>query len=68
VAGECRLNAPVAAAERWAMFDLSGSGATGAGHFMTRREHVCGDFKDDFDWSLLPVAYLLRIGVPVDSR
>ena len=50
------------------MFDLSGSGATGAGHFMTRREHVCGDFKDDFDWSLLPVAYLLRIGVPFESR
>lgn len=33
-----------------------------AGHVMTRREHRCGDFKDDFDWHSLPAAYLRKIG------
>lgn len=31
-------------------------------HPYTQREHVCGAFKDDFDWSLLPDEYLQRIG------
>lgn len=33
-----------------------------AGHVMTPREHHCGDFKDEFDWSALPAHYLRRIG------
>jgi hypothetical protein len=33
-----------------------------AGHVMTPREHVCGEFKDDFDWPSLPMPYLRRIG------
>jgi hypothetical protein len=32
------------------------------GHVVTAREHVCGDFKDEFDWSSLPLAYRKRIG------
>lgn len=34
----------------------------GAGHIMTPREHHCGDFKDEFDWSSLPRSYLALIG------
>ena len=33
-----------------------------AGHVMTDRAHHCGDFKDDFDWSSLPLVYLKKIG------
>ena len=33
-----------------------------AGHVMTERDHHCGDFKDSFDWSSLPMLYLKRIG------
>lgn len=54
MAGECIRSAPVAGDERAAMFGISGSSlAIGAGHVMTPREHVCGEFKDDFDWSRL---------------
>lgn len=38
-----------------------------AGHIMTRREHHCGDFKDEFDWTCLPAAYLRKIGRPTPS-
>lgn len=38
--------------------------ASGAGHVITVRDHHCGDFKDDFDWSSLPLAYQRRVGVP----
>lgn len=27
-----------------------------SGHIMTPRDHVCGDFKDDFDWASIGVA------------
>jgi hypothetical protein len=33
-----------------------------AGHIMTPRQHRCGEFRDTFDWSSLPVPYLKRIG------
>lgn len=33
-----------------------------AGHVATPRGHVCGEFKDEFDWSTLPKAYLTQIG------
>jgi hypothetical protein len=36
-----------------------------SGHIMTPREHVCGDFKDGFDWLSLPLPYRKRIGAPV---
>jgi hypothetical protein len=62
--GECRRSAPVAATERLAMIGIAWSSLppAGAGHIMTTREHHCGDFKDDFDWSTLPPWYLRRIG------
>lgn len=61
--GDCVKSAPVCASERWAMVGLGWATiAPGAGHVVTPRQHVCGDFKDTFDWSTLPPAYLRRIG------
>ncbi len=63
VAGECRRSAPVPGEQRIAMLGMrSTSLLIPAGHVMTLREHHCGDFKDEFDWSSLPAAYLRRIG------
>jgi hypothetical protein len=63
VAGECTKSAPVSGEERYAMLRIyTPSLPTAAGHVMTRRDHRCGDFKDAFDWSTLPAAYLKRIG------
>jgi hypothetical protein len=46
--GECIKSAPVSGAERFAMLDIESSSLTpGAGHIMTPREHVCGEFKDE---------------------
>ena len=64
VAGDCLRSAPVAEGERWAMLGLSGQSlSTGAGHVVTLRSHVCGEFRDGFDWSSLPPAYQRRVGV-----
>jgi hypothetical protein len=64
--GECHKSAPVSAEARYSMvrmewhtFPLEGEDA---GHILTNREHLCGDFKDGFDWASLPRAYLRRIG------
>jgi len=34
------------------------------GQPFTKHDHVCGAFKDDFDWSTLGAEYLARIGAP----
>lgn len=48
VAGECIRTAPTSGAERFAMLGVTGSSLPlDAGHIMTPREHVCGEFKDD---------------------
>jgi len=61
--GECLNSPPVANAERWAMIGVAEwSLPTGAGHIATTREHVCGGFKDSFDWASLSVAYRKRVG------
>jgi hypothetical protein len=45
--GECIRAAPVSGTERLAMIGVTGSSlAIGAGHIMTRREHICGEFRD----------------------
>jgi hypothetical protein len=45
------------------MLGIEGSSlALVAGHVLTRADHVCGDFKDEFDWQSLPLPYLKRIG------
>lgn len=61
VIGECRRSAPVSAAERFSMvaFVPSAHGKSpDAGHIVTDRSHVCGEFKDECDWS--QVRYLKR--------
>lgn len=53
--GDCTRRAPVGAKRRWSMLGIEGSSlAPAAGHVVTARDHVCGDFKDDFDWSSTP--------------
>lgn len=67
-AGECIRSAPVPAAERWAMLGITLCTLhLGAGHVLTPADHHCGEFKDDFDWSTLPLPYRKRIGAPVDK-
>jgi hypothetical protein len=49
--------------QRAALLDMSGiSAPVGAGHALTLRQHICGEFKDDFDWRSLPLGYVVRIG------
>lgn len=64
--GDCLQSAPVSEAERWAMTGITGASAlrAGAGHVVTPRNHVCGQFADTFNWSSLPPAYRRRIGAP----
>lgn len=52
--GECTKTAPVAAKERYVMLSWVNRSSLplehDAGHILTRRDHKCGDFKDNFDW------------------
>lgn len=51
VAGECIKSAPVSGAERIAMLGIENpSTEPGAGHIITPRDHVCGEFEDTHDW------------------
>ena len=60
---DCTRSAPVCGAERAAMMEIeSCSLPIRAGHVITPREHVCGDFKDEFDWGTLPLPYRRRVG------
>lgn len=64
-AGSCTRHAPVSGRERWDMLGISGcSLRLQSGHVVTAAAHHCGDFKDEFDWSSLPLTYQLRVGVP----
>ena len=66
VVGECLKSAPVSSEERFSMVRIDWHTwrfrEPAAGHILTNREHRCGDFKDEFDWSTLPPHYLRRIG------
>lgn len=45
--GECIRSAPVAGHERTAMLGIDGASlVAGAGHVMTPRDHVCGEYRD----------------------
>lgn len=64
--GECTKSAPVSDVERWAMMGITNCSIPPAsGHIVTKSDHVCGDFKDEFDWSALPLPYRKRVGAPV---
>jgi len=46
--GECIRTVPTSGAERFAMLGATSySLSPGAGHIMTMRDHVCGEFKDE---------------------
>ena len=64
--GECHRSAPVSNEQRYSMVRIDWHTwrfrEPQAGHILTNREHHCGDFKDEFDWSILPPGYLRRIG------
>lgn len=61
--GECTRSAPVVSKERLAMIGISFSSLPPeAGHPYTPRDHHCGDFKDEFDWSTLSLGYRKRVG------
>lgn len=46
-AGACIRSAPVSGSERISMLGVSYTSLPlGAGHIMTTREHVCGEFRD----------------------
>jgi hypothetical protein len=65
VAGECTRSAPMDGEQRVAMLGIvGGSLDAGAGHAITPRGHHCGEFKDEFDWTSLPLAYRHRVGAP----
>lgn len=65
--GECRRSAPTMSSTDglqlmgidWCSRDF------GAGHMITNKDHHCGDFKDGFDWSSLPLPYRKRVGAPI---
>src|SRR3569833_212145 len=66
LAGDCTRSAPAPGKDRWNMLGIEGcSLKPSSGHIVTQREHVCGDFKDEFDWTSLPLPYRKRIGAPV---
>jgi len=45
--GECVKNAPVSGKERYGLLGISSlSIGVEAGHILTKRNHVCGDFAD----------------------
>ncbi len=51
VVGECSKSAPVSAEDRIGMLNIQLSSCNiDAGHIMTKRDHVCGDFIDTYKW------------------
>lgn len=66
--GECTAAAPVSSAERLAVVGIEGCSLPPAcGHPLTPRDHHCGSFRDEFDWTALPLPYRKRIGAPVTA-
>lgn len=64
--GECHRAAPVSGHERYDMLGMESSSLVlSAGHPLTPRIHHCGDFKDEFDWTSLPLSYRREIGAPI---
>lgn len=67
-AGDCTRSAPVSGHDRWEMLGITKcSLKLTAGHVVTAYDHVCGDFKDEFDWTTLPLGYRKRVGAPLDA-
>lgn len=61
--GECTLSPPVSQEQRLGYLGITScSMPESAGHVLTKRDDKCGQFRDDFDWSQLPLAYRRSIG------
>jgi hypothetical protein len=61
--GECYAAPPVSGQQVLHSMGIEFSSYIPApGQPYTAHDHVCGTFKDDFDWSTLPADYLERIG------
>lgn len=61
--GDCTKSKLVGGVERWDALGIDRcSLRLPAGHVITKRDYVCGNFKDDFDWSSLPLPYRKHIG------
>lgn len=63
--GNCTKSMIVSGEERGDMLGINWSSVRlPAGHAVTTRDYVCGQFKDEFDWSSLPLPYRVRVGDP----
>lgn len=52
VVGECTKSPPVSADEAARFIGMNSCSIKGsAGHVMTKRDHICGDFIDTYDWN-----------------
>lgn len=61
--GECTSAPPVSGADVLRSLGIDWCTYTPPpGQPFTSHDHVCGAFKDDFDWSSLPPEYLNEIG------
>jgi hypothetical protein len=61
--GDCTKSAPVDGHTRWEMLGIEKCSLKPLpGHIVTACDHVCGSFKDEFDWTTLPLPYRKRIG------
>jgi len=66
--GECTKAAIVPGKERMDALGISWtSQRVTSGHPITDRSYKCGQFKDEFDWTTLPLPYRKRIGAPVTN-
>ena len=62
-AGRCTKAPPVSGGEVMKSLGFTFFSYTPApGHPYTQIDDVCGEFKDDFDWSSLDQNYLIKIG------
>ncbi|WP_157073606.1 hypothetical protein [Sphingomonas soli] len=63
--GECMSAPPVSGADVVRSLGFTFCSYTPPpGQPFTKRDHVCGAFKDDFDWQTLDPEYRQRIGAP----
>lgn len=64
--GNCTRAPIVSAKERMDALGVeSSSHRFKSGHPITPRAYHCGEFKDEFDWTSLPLPYRKRIGAPI---
>lgn len=64
--GECHRAPIVSGNDRMLAMDITSCSLPfGSGHPITDLDHVCGEFKDEFDWSSLPPSYRSSVGARI---